>query len=88
MDDIDENLGFEVFPNPTNGFLTLRFDEVGNAGEVVVYNVLGQRIATISCDEAKHNEITYVLPEVSSGWYYFVLRSEKKALVRKVLLER
>ena len=88
VDDIDENLGFEVFPNPTNGFLTLRFDEVGNAGEVVVYNVLGQRIATISCDEAKHNEITCVLPEVSSGWYYFVLRSEKKALVRKVLLER
>ena len=88
IDDNPESPGFLVFPNPTKGSLTLRFGVMEGPAEVLVYNVLGQKVDALSFDMKEGKEITYELPNVSNGWYYFVLRSEEKSMARKVMLVR
>lgn len=88
--DVNENdgsLGFEVFPNPTKGQLTLRFGELNGLVEILVYNNLGEKVDALSLDTSVCKEKIYTLPSLCSGLYYFVLRSEGKSAVRKVMLE-
>ena len=61
---------------------------MNGSAEVLVYNVLGQKVDALSFDMKEGKEITYELPNVSNGWYYFVLRSEEKSMARKVMLVR
>ena len=84
----DGNRGIEVFPNPTKGNLTLRFNDMHGSAEVVVYNALGQKVDTFSVNVDYRNETTYDMKGLSNGLYYFVMRNEGTSLTRKVMLER
>ena len=88
VDENDGSLGFEVFPNPTKGQLTLRFGELNGIVEILVYNTLCQKVDAFSLDASVCKETTYNLPGFDSGLYYFVLRSEGVSAARKVMLER
>ena len=84
----DGSFGFEVFPNPTKGQLTLRFDDLNGNVEILVYNTLGQKVDALSLNAKICKEMIYNLPSLCNGLYYFVLRSEGFSTVRKVILER
>ena len=59
--DVDDNMdspGFLVFPNPTKGSLTLRFGAMEGPAEVLVYNVLWQKVDALSFDMKEGKEIT------------------------------
>ena len=88
MGENDGNRGSEVFPNPTKGNLTLRFNDMHGSAEVVVYNALGQKVDTFSVNVDYRNETTYDMNGLSNGLYYFVMRNEGTSLTRKVKLER
>ena len=74
-----------ISPNPTNGLVNI---EGATVAEVLVYNALGQKIDTLSFDADAFKEATYIFPNWSNGWYYFVLQSDEMTMARKVTLER
>ena len=88
--DVEEKvvtMGFEVFPNPTNGQLTLCFGEVDGLVEILVYNDLGQKIDGFSADAGLCREKAYVMPGLGNGLYYFVMKHGGTTVTRKVMLE-
>lgn len=89
--DVEENgglLGFEVYPNPTDGHLIIRFGNLKEVKEVSVYNSLGQRIDSFSVDVGSCNDRSYFMPELNNGLYYFVMRCDGMVVTRKVMLNR
>ena len=89
--DVEENAqdaGFEIAPNPTNGELSLRFGDMNVVAEICVYNSLGQKEDAFSIDTSLCKEMTYMLPDLKSGLYYFVIKCDGVLLTRKVMLVR
>ena len=80
--------GIVVAPNPTDGRLSLHFGDLKGFYEVTVYNALGQKVDEFSLDAGLANGTTYLMPNVSNGLYYFVLRGEGVTVSRKVMLKR
>lgn len=89
--DVDENAqdaDFVIAPNPTDGELSLRFGDMNSLVEICVYNSLGQRVDAFSVDTSSCKEMTYMLPKLKNGLYYFVIKCNGALLTRKVMLMR
>ena len=88
LDESTEEHGFVVYPNPSNGQLTLQFDEMFGLVEVRVYNSLGQLVDVFSSDTSLCQKMAYDMPDMSNGLYYFVMNANGNTVVRKVSLMR
>lgn len=88
VNDNSEEEGFVVAPNPTDGQISLRLGDLKGCAEVSVYNALGQKVDGFLLDAGSASGTTYMMPNVSNGLYYFVLRCEGVAVSRKVMLKR
>lgn len=83
-----QDAGFVIAPNPTEGNVTLRFGDLQGKGEVQVFNSMGQKVDVFTVDGKHDTETTYTVPDVPNGLYYLVLKSEKRTVIRKLLLQR
>ena len=83
-----ENQGFEVFPNPTDGHLTLHFCDMSDWVQVEVYNGQGQKSDAFELNVTDCKEITYDMSHLQDGLYYFVMKNQGRRLTRKVALVR
>ncbi len=88
LEESAEEHGFAVYPNPSDGQLTLQFDEMFGLVEVKVYNSLGQLVDKFSADASLCQKMAYVMPDKSNGLYYFVMNAKGKTVMRKVSLMR
>lgn len=89
--DVEENVedaGFVMAPNPSQGMVTLGFEQSQGRAEVQVFNTLGQKVDAFIMDEIQDREMTYLMPDVPNGVYCFVVRIGERALMRKLLLKR
>ena len=89
--DVGENVqdnDFVIAPNPTDGNLTLHFGDMNGIAEICVYNSLGQKEDAFSIDTSLRKEMTYMLPDLKSGLYYFVIKCNGALFTRKVMLLR
>lgn len=78
---------FTVFPNPTNGELTLQFKTPVNAQELRVYSFNGTLVATLTLSESLKQTIT--LPEkLQAGTYMLEIQSDHLTQHRSVVLAR
>ena len=59
-----------------------------NEVELVIYNIIGQRIATLVSEkqEAGHHQVEWDAAEFSSGVYYYVMRAGNFTQIRKMVL--
>jgi len=86
----NEDIGLELFPNPTSGMLNIniRAEEFNNA-DLKVLNVLGKEVYTrkglnINGDVSLRVDLSSQ-PE---GVYFVVIKGENQRVVRKVLLNK
>lgn len=84
----DEVKEFEVFPNPSNGSLTLHFGQVYGGAEVVVYNGLGQKVDAFGIGADAVGEWRYDASYLDDGIYYFVLKYNGRTQTQKVAIIR
>ncbi len=84
------------YPNPFNPITTIRFTmPVAGLAKLIVYNILGQKIATLVNDlrGAGHHEVSwdgrndYGQP-VASGVYLYQLEVDEGEITRKMMLAR
>ncbi len=83
-----ENQCFDVFPNPSNGSVTLRFGDLTGWAQIEVYNGFGQKADVVEVDVTDCKKITYNISHLQDGVYFFVMRNQGRVLTRKVALVR
>ena len=88
VEEMTESLGIDVSPNPTDGTVTLYFGKSNGMVEVLVYNSVGQKVDAFSVDTNLYHEKVYVMPNLKSGTYYFVLNFNGAKVSKKVILLR
>jgi hypothetical protein len=80
---------YQNYPNPFNPATSIKFD-IPNAGEtsLVVYNILGQKVATLLQQEMKAGSYTlrFDASKLSSGIYFYSLKSGNFVTTKKMIL--
>jgi hypothetical protein len=86
IDDLDEILSIDIFPNPTSGKVILEHAQLtAEALEITVVNGLGQVVLKKSGDIfSKKTELN--INKNAPGLYYIHLKSNLGILTRKVVL--
>jgi hypothetical protein len=83
--------GLEVFPNPSSGMLSIRFNQV-KPGRVQIdlYHGNGQKMTTLSNAQsyAGFNNFEASLSEYPSGFYWITVRSDQWIETRKFILNK
>lgn len=81
-----------IFPNPNNGEFTISYPSIGTQlEEIEVYNLLGQRILTISELENAENDETYSVNlnkyGIDRGIYFISFGDAKNKVQRKIIVD-
>ena len=76
--------GIKVFPNPTQGILYIKYDEVDNPLQrIIVYNMLGQKIIETTEQGIKSIDMSFW----SKGIYFVHLYFNKEIIKQKISLQ-
>jgi hypothetical protein len=78
IDEITEN-PFMVYPNPTDGILTVNTGMQN--GKVTILNAIGETI----CSNEINGQMSFDLSEFESGIYFVVFANENGSLVKKLI---
>lgn len=87
-EELEDEQGFAVYPNPSEGRLTMRFDDMDGMAEVQVLNGMGQKVDAFTLDASLTKEMGYVMPNHNNGLYIFVLKNNGRTFTRKVAMVR
>ena len=80
---------FDVVPNPNNGQMTLRFENLTGKTAVKVYDMRGVLIDEFVTDNhTGSSSHTYQMRSAASGIYFFVATSKEGTVTRKVVVEQ
>ncbi len=82
---------YQNYPNPFNPLTTIRFDMLkGQPINISVYNVLGQKVATLfdGFKKAGKGFVEWNAVDQSSGLYFCRISSEGFTMTRKMLLSK
>jgi hypothetical protein len=82
---IDEELAVasHAYPNPTNGYTTIKFDQMGNVKSVMVYTSLGQPVKNYRYS-IRQETINLDLSQLNSGPYMIIVRGSKTSKNYKI----
>ncbi|PCI96697.1 MAG: hypothetical protein COB15_09330 [Flavobacteriales bacterium] len=91
VNEINENISINIFPNPTNNDITkLSFDLENQANvKVALLNSLGQTVKTVFNGSLPkgNNKMNIELSDLSKGMYFVNLNINNKTTTRKLLVE-
>ena len=85
INEINDNYQIEVYPNPTNGLVSILLIDPANENvEMVVRNLLGEEIdvLTIPTNQA----VKYRLTDLSAGFYLFSFNVDGQTITKKISL--
>jgi len=77
------------YPNPFNPSTTIKFDIAARSNvELNIYDLLGNKVSTLVNEEKEAGlyEVKFSASNLASGVYYYTLKTNGKALTRKMLL--
>lgn len=90
--DTDINNSLEIYPNPSNGDITLRYETQGsNSIFISLYNIKGVEIDKVmnnSYQEAGTYHLQIDMNQYPNGIYYYSFSSGDYRVVKKVILNR
>ena len=85
MNELNNDLSYVIYPNPTSGLLNIAIDGTTVTGQINVVNAAGQLV--ISKDVINENNIQLDLTSMAKGVYYIRIVSEHKTLIEKVIVD-
>ncbi len=93
VNDLDQEIGLSVFPNPTQDRLMLTYDlEKGRDVSIELHSTLGQQLAVFGEASGYKNagehrvDLSLDALGIRSGMYFLVLRADDKSVIRKVTI--
>lgn len=72
---------FNLFPNPSSGFITIKGEDTDNA-DILIYNLVGQLVKM-----TKLQNKTFDVSELASGAYLLYIRTENQVLFAKKIIK-
>lgn len=90
MTDIPEHLipAFELFPNPASDKLFIRFNGSMTSGTIVLSDLTGRHVRTITEDEHSSDLKTVDISGLNDGIYLISLRSNKGIQTQKLVIRK
>ena len=86
MGENNQDVGFEVIPNPTNGEVSLLFGDLQGRVEVLVYNGIGQEVESFMMEVDGSQPYVYDMRSLPDGIYLLVAKHMGNTWIRKVVL--
>lgn len=88
VEEIESLTKFDVFPNPTNGEMTvsLEFDE-NESATLSILNIVGKEVTTLPL-EGRVINMPLDLTEMADGVYFVAIRSGNAVSTKKVILSK
>jgi PKD repeat protein len=88
ISDIEKEISLNVYPNPSNGELTIDYENTSGETEVWLENIEGKRICTVLEKTAQTGEITvryHTLNMIPDGLYILKIKSNEQIINKKVI---
>ena len=76
----------QIFPNPTNGKLTVQFNMNIGTTEIEVVNLLNEVIYSNRMDVQSNSAINIDLSDTADGLYFVRLRAQNTESIKKVIV--
>ncbi len=81
-------VGFEVFPNPNNGQMTLQFEHLTGKVDIKVYDMMGNLLDNVQTYNGMDtSSMQYDLKGGSGGIYFFVATGREGVVTKKVIID-
>lgn len=78
-------IDFKVYPNPSNGVVTIQLVNLATDFSVEIYDALGREVDFTKSDSTTDKSIN--LKNASKGIYYVTIVSENKQTTKKIMVE-
>ena len=83
VENINNRLNFEIYPNPATDFINMDFRSTTNSPLIInIYNLEGRKMKTVSL-QAPNNQID--VSDLPSGMYYLNFISEESSVIPKLV---
>ena len=82
VDEANTNNGIAVYPNPSNGQITLVSNKSMNNANIVIYNNLGQEVYKTTINGASQS----LQLDLAKGIYNYIIRDNNTVLQRNKLV--
>nr|WP_321235643.1 HYR domain-containing protein [uncultured Psychroserpens sp.] len=76
VDDTTFNRNISIYPNPTNGFITLKTNASASINSVMIIDLNGRILHVFTNIEFVESEKEFDLSQLSSGFYFMTINSE------------
>ena len=87
-EEVGINKDWNIYPNPTNGELSIDFNEqIKSNLQLVVYDLKGVKVLYQNIMPQSKNKITLNLSHLKDGLYVFQLQSDDEVWNKKVLIQ-
>ncbi len=87
LDEFEQNLELNLYPNPTNGILTLESAiNTHKDCSVTIFNALGMLLEFKKWDQTANNSIQFNLDYLTEGIYFMRVESEKEIKLIKFVV--
>ena len=85
-DDLVNNVEFSIYPNPTNGTLNVKFLQLNNLSNLLIYDMLGKALINKIIDPDKDSEFKLDLSSYPKGIYILTIIQNGEPFSKKVVL--
>lgn len=77
--EIQTDNSFYIYPNPSNGIINIKFQNMVNKFEVAIYNQLGQKLLAVK------NQKQIDINHFANGIYFTTVRTNQQTITRKIV---
>lgn len=88
IDDLVNNISFNIYPNPNNGTLFVDIKSKENKElNISFYNQLGVKMKSVNIAVANTHKSEFDIKEFAQGVYFVSIKGEKINFVRKIIVQ-
>jgi PKD repeat protein len=86
IDEYGDKAGIQIYPNPSNGRFTVKFDKNIGQTQIIVMNILNEILFEQSTETVNSNAVNFDLSNYAEGVYFVRIKTGSSEQVRKIVI--
>lgn len=87
VNEYNSNADFSIFPNPSNGKFTVKFNKNIGLTKIIVMNTLNEIIFEQTAVTVNGNSVVFDLKDYSEGVYFVRIKSDNSEQIKKIIIQ-